>query len=284
MHQNVDREISNIHQHLAGWGGSPRKSQGRNSIFGAISMWSWQSPPRIPTDLVLISRASSGRDNVWICGIAKPIFWTGFNMVHPIRSVGKGLFNFWQRSRSPWCESLRAWCRHCRNVLRWEVEKGRTRRCISMNPWQSLNSTTEWDVHFFYCGCWAYMCNCISLMSVREVPFFVCWCRFASGRFSARQIWENNPVKLPWYSLNSLTGSRGRRCSFYIQGDFFLVPQGLWIALAMLRAMMEQDDGARMVDNVGLEQLARERPMSMGISDIAVEYLLDRLWDYTMGI
>ena len=63
-----------------------------------------------------------------------------------------------------------------------------------------------------------------------------------------------------------------------------MVPQGLRIALAMLRAMMEQDDGARMVDNVGLEQLARERPMSMGISDIAVEYLLDLLWDYTLVI
>lgn len=59
---------------------------------------------------------------------------------------------------------------------------------------------------------------------------------------------------LPVNPLNP-PGSRGRVCSFY-RAIFFWVPQGqVRDFLAMLRAMMEQDDGARMVDNVGLEQL-----------------------------
>jgi len=58
--------------------------------------------------------------------------------------------------------------------------------------------------------------------------------------------------------LNPLNppGSRGRTCSFYRAIYFLSAPRAsARFLLAMLRAMMEQDDGARMVDNVGLEQL-----------------------------
>ena len=60
--------------------------------------------------------------------------------------------------------------------------------------------------------------------------------------------WHVNPLNPP--------GSRGRICSFYRAIYIFGAPRAsARFLLAMLRAMMEQDDGARMVDNVGLEQL-----------------------------
>lgn len=122
-----------------------------------------------------------------------------------------------QRSRSPWCR------------------KDCTCRCTS--PSQSLDSTTFQESSTFSMVDAAVACAILVLHFGAWGSTFLC-----DG-----DLLPVNPLNPP--------GSRGRVCSFY-RAIFFWVPQGqVRDFLAMLRAMMEQDDGARMVDNVGLEQL-----------------------------
>lgn len=88
--------------------------------------------------------------------------------------------------------------------------------CRCTSPSQSLDKTTTTQwIHFFHGGCCSGM--------------WIHWILLAQG--------EEYVVSTGRYIFFGAPRARAR----------FL--------LAMLRAMMEQDDGARMVDNVGLEQL-----------------------------